>query len=211
MVRIKFDVKFDRTMLENLKIGEFVRGFEILDIADGFIVAKNKNSIKTFSKRNGKCISDNSGVSLFGNIPEDINKEMTLSTIEQVEYNKFVEELRKVFKTINSGNLTENMVLIDIKVGDIIDFLNSDGRGYLSNANIRVYDNFGGGIELWGNAVIIKPETDSEKRKIRIAPTQTFFRMLVSKYYKQVDSEDLRADILITNPEPEILDLINYD
>lgn len=211
MVRIKFDVKFDRTMLENLRIGEFVRGFEILDIADDFIIAKNRNSIKTFSKRNGKCISDNSGVSLFGNIPEDINKEMTLSTTDRDEYDKFTEELKKVFKIINSGNLTENMILINNKVGGLIDFLKAGGKVYLSNANVRVYKNFGGSIELWGNAVIIKPETDLEKRKIWIAPTQTFSNILITKYYKQVESEDIKADILITNPEPEILDLINYD
>lgn len=209
MVRIKFDVKFDRTMLENLKIGEFIRGFEILDIADDFIIAKNRNSIKTFSKRNGKCISDNSGVSLFGNIPEDINKEITLSTIERDEYNKFIEELKKVFKTINSGNLTENMVLINIKVGGLIDFLRAGGKVYLSNANVRVYKNFGENIELWGNSVTINPAINPGE--VWIAPTQTFSKILVTKYYKQVDSEDIRADILITNPEPEILDLISYD
>lgn len=209
MVRIKFDVKFDRTMLENLKIGEFIRGFEILDIADDFIIAKNRNSIKTFSKRNGKCISDNSGVSLFGNIPEDINKEMILSTTDRDEYDKFIEELKKVFKTINSGNLTDNIVLINNKVGGLIDFLKAGGKVYLSNANVRTYKNFGENIELWGNAVKISSEINP--RGVWIAPTQTFSKILVTKYYKMVDSEDIRADVLITNPEPEILDLINYD
>ena len=211
MIRIRFDIKFDRTEIENLKIGEFVCGFEIIDITDSFIIAKRKNSIKTFSKRSGKCISDNSGVTLFGNIPEDINKEMTLSTLEMDEYNKFTEELRKLFKIIRSGNLTDNIVLINTEVGGLIDFSRSGGTVYLSNANVRVYNSLGGGIELWGNAVTINSPIDPEKREARIASTQTFSKILVSRYYKMVDSEDLKADILITNPEPEIIDLLRYD
>lgn len=62
-----------------------------------------------------------------------------------------------------------------------------------------------------GNAVTINSETDSEKLEARIAPTQTFSKILASRYFKMIDSEKLKTDILITNPEPEILDLLRYD
>lgn len=146
MIKIRFDIKFDRTEIENLKVGEFVHGFEIIDITDSFIVAKKRNSVKTFSKRSGKCISDNSNISLFGNIPEDINTEMTLSTLKKDEYNKFIEELRKLFKIIRSGNLTENIILINTLLSDPAYDV---GKVYTSNANIRVYKSVGGNIELW--------------------------------------------------------------
>lgn len=201
MVKIKFDIKFDRSKLKDLKVGEFIRGFEILDVTEDFIIAKSVNSIKTFSRITGKCISDGSRISLLGNIPKDIQKELILSDLDKRE--DFVKELKKTFSIINSGNLEEGIVYIKYSSAAIYD----DKNIYASGVHIRDFTTCKS-LELWGKGVYPK---ESGSKDLIILPNNVFLCILSNPYYRIVSSKDARIKVLITNPDPKILKKIVYD